>query len=111
VLRPLCVAELGNETIADRIDRQGCEMVILESQEHRDATAKDAALRQVAEMRAGLRPLPAPGEVTHPVVEMLLALTGEQARFEAELGEALGPEDARRIAFDDEICHERLTLD
>ena len=110
-LRPLCAAELGSEAIADRIDRQGCEMVILESQAHRDAAAKDAAMREVAEMRAGLRPLPGPGEVLHPVVEMLLVLTGEQARFEAELGDALGPEDARRVAFDDEICHERLTLD
>jgi hypothetical protein len=110
-LRPLCVAELGSEAIADRIDRQGCEMVILESQAHRDPAAKDAAMRQVAEMRAGLRPLPGPGEVLHPVASMLLVLTGEQARFEAELGEALGPDDARRVAFDDEICHERLTLD
>lgn len=110
-LRPLCAAELGSEAIADRIDRQGCEMVILESQAHRDAAAKSAAMRQVAEMRAGLRPLPAPGEPLHPVVEMLLLLTGEQARFEAELGEALGAEDARRVAFDDAICHERLTLD
>ena len=63
------------------------------------------------QMRAGLRPLPATGDVLHPVTEMLLVLTGEQARFEAELGEALGPDDARRVAFDDEICHERLTLD
>jgi FecR-like protein len=111
VVRPLCIAELGSAAIADRIDRQGCEMVILESQAHRDAAAKDAAMRDVAEMRAGLRPLPGPGAALHPVVEMLLALTGEQARFEAELAEALGPEDARRIAFDDQMCHERLTLD
>jgi hypothetical protein len=111
VLRPLCVAELGNEALADRIDRQGCEMVILESQQQRDPAAKKAALRQVAEIRAGLRLPPGAGEALHPVAEMLLTLTGEQARFEAELAEALGPEDARRIAFDDEICHERLTLD
>lgn len=111
VLGPLCVTALGRDDLAELLGREGCTTAVLQAERRRDKAGSDAAMRQVGEIRAGLRPLPAPGEPLHPVLEMFLALTGEPARFEAELAERLGPEDAKRIAFSDEMCHERLTLD
>jgi hypothetical protein len=110
VLRPLCVAALGSEAVVDLLAREGCEVAILEAERRRDRSASDAAMKQVGEMRAGLRPLPRAGEALHPLVEMFLTLTGEHATFEGELAQSLGPEDAHRLMFSNEMCHERLTL-
>ena len=67
-------------------------------------------MRRVSEIHAGLRPAPAAGKDLHPVLGMFLALTSEPALFEAELAQSFGPEDARRLAFNDVLCREQITL-
>jgi hypothetical protein len=109
-LRPLCEAMLG-QAAADLLPREACTMAIMEAARRRDRAASDEAMRQVGEIRAGLRPAPAPGEPLHPLLELLLVLTAEPALFEAELTQSLGPEDAKRLTFSDEMCRERLTFE
>jgi hypothetical protein len=50
-------------------------------------------------VRAGLQPVPDPDKPQHPVFEGLWALTGEMARFEADLTESFGPDEAKRLAW------------
>lgn len=69
-----------------------------------DKEAASAANTQVAEIRAGLRPEPGPNEKVNPMVKMFLALTGANKAFEADLAKALGPEEAHRLAYSDELC-------
>lgn len=38
------------------------------------------------------------------------ALTGEMANFEADLAKNLGPEEAHRIAFSQDLCAGRSTF-
>jgi hypothetical protein len=49
-------------------------------------------------VRAGLRPEPRE-KPQHPIFENLMAVTGEMKRFEADLAESFGPEEAKRIAW------------
>jgi hypothetical protein len=109
-LRPLCADALGSERIADVLGRSGCVSAIQQAAEQRDAAASDEAMREASEIRAGTRPAPAVGERLHPVLAMFLALTAEPALFEAEIAQSLGPEDARRVTFNDVLCREQITL-
>jgi len=49
-------------------------------------------------VRAGLRPEPKE-KPQHPVFENLMAVTGEMKKFEADLAESFGPEEAKRLAW------------
>jgi hypothetical protein len=53
--------------------------------------------RQVAEVHAGLRAPPAAGEPQSPLFQALLLMSSEGKRFEADLAESFGPEEAQRI--------------
>jgi FecR-like protein len=109
-LRPLCVDAIGSESVADLLGRSGCVNAILQAAARRDSAASDEAMRQASEIRAGLRAEPAAGEQRHPVLAMFLTLTAEPALFEAEIAQSLGPEDARRVTFNDVLCREQITL-
>jgi FecR-like protein len=108
VLRPLCVEALGSETVPEILGRTGCINGILAAERQRDRAAADEAMHEVAEIRAGGRPAPEPSMANDPVLRALLALTAEPARFEAELAEAFGPEEARRLAYSDALCRTEL---
>jgi hypothetical protein len=108
VLRPLCAETLGSEKVPELLGRSACISGILAASRQSDLAAANEAMRQVAEIRAGLRAAPDPTLAEHPVLRSLLALTGEPARFEAELAEAFGPEEAKRLAFSEELCRTEL---
>jgi hypothetical protein len=61
----------------------------------------------VAEVNAGKRAPPDPGQGIEPVEALMLAFTGESKAFEADLAATLGPEDAHRIASSRTLCSER----
>jgi hypothetical protein len=98
VVRPLCLEAVGSEEVLNALGGPGCVQAINTKARSNDAEAARAAHQLVADVRAGLRPEPK-GEPQHPVFESLMAVTGEMQRFEADLTESFGPEEAKRIAW------------
>jgi hypothetical protein len=105
VIRPICAQSIGSVEVADKLGAGNCQHVVLDVENKKDSEAVGEAMRQVGEIRAGLRPMPGANEQVHPVVKMFLAVTGEGKLFENDLAEAWGPEEAHRIAFaEDGLC-------
>ncbi|HKO93547.1 MAG TPA: hypothetical protein VJU61_20475 [Polyangiaceae bacterium] len=96
-LRPLCLKIVDKAEVVELLGMMSCQKLIEEVATRSDPAAVTEARRQVAEVHAGLRSPPAAGQPRHPVFEALLALSSEGARFEADLAESFGPEEARRI--------------
>jgi hypothetical protein len=104
-LRALCVEAIGNEAAVDVLGLSNCTHAVLSLAESADRESTSAAMRAVAETRAGERPAPAPGVPQHPVFELFWTLTGEAPAVEAELAQSLGPEDAKRIVYGEGPFH------
>ena len=102
-IRPLCAGILGSDALADRLGSRVCTRVIEGTVADDDEAAAMGRAVRVGQVRAGLRAEPAPSEVP-PHEALLLTFTAEVARFEADLAATFGPEEARRITYDDAIC-------
>jgi hypothetical protein len=98
VVRPLCLQAVGSEEVVNALGGPGCVQAIIKKAGSVDAEAARAARQLVADVRAGLRPEPQ-AKPQHPVFESLMAVTGEMQRFEADLAEDFGPEEAKRLAW------------
>jgi hypothetical protein len=103
-LKPLCAQAVGSAELAEKIGLSTCQHLVLDVAQEKGPADANEAMRQVAEMRAGLRPLPGPNDPVHSVTKMFLALTGENARVEADLAQTFGPEEAHRLAYADGLC-------
>jgi FecR-like protein len=108
VLRPLCVEALGSEKAPEILGRTGCINGILGAARQSAGAATEEAMHEVGEIRAGLRDAPDPAIADNPALQALLVLTAEPARFEAELTEVFGPEEARRLAYSEALCRTEL---
>jgi hypothetical protein len=99
-IAPLCARVLG--TTPERAAARGpnlCRRAIL-----RDASQNGTALPAFQRAAAHLAgDAPAPTEPS-PVESLVLALAREQDRLEQELAEYLGPEEADRLVFSEELC-------
>lgn len=109
-IKPLCTALVGNDAVAEKIGRDTCTHLVVDMSRDRDAEATNEAMRQVGEIKAGMRPWPSDPEQAHPVVRLFLALTSEMKSFEGDLAESMGPEQAHRVAFSDSLCAGRSTF-
>ena len=98
VVRPLCLEAVGSEEVVNALGGLGCVQAISKKARSADGEAARAARQLVADVRAGLQPEPQ-AEPQHPVFETLMAVTGEMQRFEADLAEDFGPEEAKRLAW------------
>jgi hypothetical protein len=98
VVRPLCLQAVDSEEVVNALGGPGCVQAIIKKARSVDAEAARAARQLVADVRAGLRPEPQ-AKPQHPVFESLMAVTGEMQRFEADLAEDFGPEEAKRLAW------------
>jgi len=98
VVRPLCLEAVGSEEVLNALGGPGCVQAINKQARSANAEAARAARQLVADVRAGLRPEPS-DRPQHPVFESLMAVTGEMQRFEADLAESFGPEEAKRLAW------------
>lgn len=107
---PICTEMLGNAQVAERLGADTCTHLVLNMSRSSDAAASNEAMRQVAEIRAGLRAPPGPGDAVAPVERLFLTLTGENARFEAELASKLGAAEAHRVAYSDTLCRSASTF-
>lgn len=102
-IRPMCASML-TPAVADRLGVNGCASAIIAIRQSEDRGSLVASMHEVAEMRAGLRPLPAPGAKIDPVTRVFLMRTGELSRLEADLARSIGPAEAHRIVFSDDVC-------
>jgi len=101
VVQPLCSQALGGVDV-QRLGIQACVSILqqLASQQN----TYDEAVRQVAEIRAGMRAAPGPNDNVPPIERAYLALSSESQNIVSDLSQSLGPEDARRVVFADEGC-------
>lgn len=103
VIRPLCVKAIGNADVVDSLGPDTCTHVVVDMARKQNSEAASEAMRLVAEARAGLKPAPAAGR-EGAVFETFWALTGEMSRFESDLAQSFGPEEAKRIAYAEGMC-------
>lgn len=108
-LRPICAAALGSAEVAARLGANTCQHLVLDLERRKDGPAVEEAMAFVGEVRAGIRPMPEPNAPIHPVAKMFLAVTGESKAFEAELAQSLGPEEAHRVTFAEDMCMSQST--
>jgi hypothetical protein len=97
-IRPLCIEALGSAEAADKVGLDSCIHVVLEQAQGKNMAEANEAMRQVGEIRAGLRPMP-PANQQNAVMKLFLATTGELQQFESDLAQGLGPEDAHRVVY------------
>lgn len=94
-LRPACVRALGSEEAAQAMGMRNCWHLVLGSGDKRPVA------RLVAEVKAGVVELP---EEPTDVERLYLALAAESERFEADLAEAFGPDEAHRLHYSQGLC-------
>ena len=109
-VRPLCAKVIADADIVDSLGPDTCIHVVVDAARRQDGALADEAIRQVAETRAGMRALSAPGASQHPVFQMFWMLTGEMRTFEADLAESFGPDEAKRVAYAKALCHGHSTF-
>lgn len=110
VIKPLCSQALGGAPdVADRVGQTACVNLILDLERQKNSDAVDELTRQVAEIRAGERPMPGANDPIDPAERVLLALTGESPAIEADLAQSLGPADANRVVFGEEGCWSNMS--
>jgi hypothetical protein len=97
-VRPLCMEAVGDPEVADLLGASNCLRLIEKTAMKADAMAASEARRQVGEVHAGMRQPPQTGDAPHPVFQAYMAVTSEAQRFEADLAESFGPDEAKRIA-------------
>jgi hypothetical protein len=97
VIQAGCSKVLGNAELARRLGTPVCAAVVSNSIKD---TVPDQRL--VADIRAGNVPTP-PADKLDPFAAMLLAESGSMQALQSDLAAALGPDDARRVAFSDEL--------
>lgn len=104
-IRPMCAAALGTSgEVVDKIGADQCVHLVYELAQKEDKESTAEAHTQAAEIRAGLRPEPKPGEKQHPVLKLFLMMTSANGAFEADLAKTFGPEEAHRMAMSDDMC-------
>jgi hypothetical protein len=109
-IAPLCSRAVGSREVAEKLGNNTCIHSIVDVARQESAAATGEAWRAVGEIRAGQRPPPAEDAAVHPVLDAMLTLTGELSRFQADLAEQFGPEEARRLAFSDDLCASSSTF-
>lgn len=109
-LKPLCARAVGSADVAEKIGVNTCIHLVLDIENARDGAATMEARKLVGEIRAGLKPMPRSEDNSNPVLKLFLATTGEMPKFERDLAQTFGPEEAHRIAYSDELCAGQSTF-
>jgi ferric-dicitrate binding protein FerR (iron transport regulator) len=108
-IKPMCTQVVGTPEVAEKLGAETCMFLVMDAQKEAmpkvdgmDATGR--AIRQVAEMRAGMRPMPGTTDDADLSTKIMLMATGANKAFEDELAQSFGPEEAHRLVFSDELC-------
>ncbi len=108
VLRPFCVKALdGNAAIADMLGQGTCQQLVFETANKHEDTAEE--LRQVAEIRAGERPMPKDIASLGVVGQITYAMSGESKALEQQLAQSIGPDDAHAFVYGEQGCWSNST--
>lgn len=100
---PLCAEALGGRSdIANAVGIDACRHIIINTAALVGLDTGESA-RRIASFMAGDAPLPEP-KSRNMLDDALLALVQESSRFEQELAESFGPDDAHRLVFSDRLC-------
>lgn len=100
-IRPLCVKAMqGDVAMVDKLGPMTCQ-VLVQNAAQQSGEDIEEELREVAEIRAGLRPVP--GDGGGDVMRVWLALTAESKAVEQDLAQSFGPEEAHRIVYSGEV--------
>jgi hypothetical protein len=114
-LKPLCARVVGSAEVADKIGADSCVHLVLDDYKANNPktdgmSASAVSIKHVGEMRAGLRPLPGANDDVDPASRVFLATTSVMQDFEGDLAQSMGPEEAHRIAWSDELCVSHSTF-
>jgi hypothetical protein len=99
VIEPLCEKVVEKASLVTVLGIPGCVRVLMGVEGTLEISA---ALHAVANIRAGLEPMPA--SVNDPLEKALLALSGEAQAFEQDLAESIGPDEAARLTYQDDTA-------
>lgn len=98
-IRPLCIQALeGNARMADKLGPRNCQTFVLEAASAANEDTEEET-RKVAEVRAGLIPMPTDPRVLGTYGQMVYTLTGESRAMEQQLAQSFGPDTAHRLVF------------
>lgn len=100
-VRPLCLQALGSGATPELVDRLGveaCSDIV-----RRSASDAKEEQQHVADIRAGLKPMP-PLDALTPNERVLWTMTGAMSEFEDDLARSFGPDEAHRIAYAEDLC-------
>jgi hypothetical protein len=103
-MRPLCQEVLGKSELTDRIPVDGCMHIVADLMSEANNQERRDAQQLAADILAGNKKAPAPGEKVPALTRMMLSRAGQAKALERELAKSLGPDDAHRVVFSDELC-------
>lgn len=101
-IRPVCVEVFGPE-VADRLGPTNCPNAIVTAVAGNDWPRLSKAMRDVAEIRAGIQPMPDPMP-DDPIMRVFLRWTSEMGELEKDLAGRMGPERAHEILYSSSVC-------
>jgi hypothetical protein len=99
-VRPLCLQALkGNSQVVDALGLSTCQQLVFTvANQNKENTGSE--MRAVAEIRAGMRPMPKNLDELGSVGKMVYELSGESKALESKLAQSIGPADAHRFVYD-----------
>lgn len=103
-MRPLCQEVLGKSDLTDRIPVEGCMHIVSDMMSEANNQERKAAQQLAADILAGNKPAPGPGDKVPALTRMMLSRSGQAKALERELAKSMGPDEAHRVVFSDELC-------
>jgi hypothetical protein len=103
-MRPMCQEALGKSELTERMPVSGCMHAVADLLSEMDNKARRDAQQLAADIRAGVKPMPGPGEKLPPLTRMMLASMQQAKVLEDEIAKSLGPGEAHRIVYSEKLC-------
>ena len=111
VILPLCAKAVGSSDTAELIGIDTCTHVIVDLERKSRTDGGKLSMDLLFDVRTGVTPEP-DGEALKalsPAMQAMLTLTGESKRFERDLAETYGAEEAARLTYADGMCMGKST--
>jgi hypothetical protein len=100
-VRPLCIQALGGDAaVADKLGAGTCQQLVHEVAKQSEDTGEET--REVAEIRAGILPMPSNPKALGMYGTMLYEMSGESKAIEQQLTQSLGPAAAHDFVYGDQ---------
>lgn len=104
-MRPICIEAIGRSELTERMPVDGCMHIVSDLLSETNSVERKEAQQMAVDIRAGLRPMPKPGEKVSPLTRMMLSASQVGKVLEDELAKSFGPEEAHRLIYTkDGLC-------